>query len=276
MTEDYFSRTTSSQGSGIPFQLTAGGGRSVDELYDYGMSAEDATKSFDSAYAEANKSFSPFDSSRLNAERDRNVGLFNKAEGLGDVTGTLNALAKARGSNLTVGQQLSSGAARQYEEQSGPGRNSAIGSSMVRAQALLPFLQQDYAGAADEQKYADNKKAEAIGMASNIAQTLAGLATTYTNSLADFNAQKAGLTLDYAKGKSGMGLQAATTQSGNKLDLLKTQLSLRENARQFDETKRMQKQAAVPAFAGDVGFKPVGGPMRYSPAYLDYKAQYGL
>lgn len=267
------------------------GGISGDDLYNmFGMKPEKVYSDFDESYGKASNRFGPFDSSRLDTETERNAGLFDDARGIADVSETLGALQNARGANLTAGQQFANTASRKFTEQSQPGGNSGVGASMIRAQALLPFLQNDYEGAASERKYADTKKTEAINTASNVAQTLAGLATTYTQSLADYNSQKSNTALQFANQRTGLGLQASSVGRGNALDLLKTQLQLRENARQanmqntqqtrqqdFVEEQAKNKSSAVPAFSGSMGFQPTGGgAFQASPEYLAYKQRYGL
>lgn len=156
---------------------------------------------------------------------------------------------------------------------------------MVRAQSLLPFLQNDYQGAASEREYADSKKTEAINTASNVAQTLANLATTYTNSLANYNATKAGNSLDFAGTRTDLGLKASSVGQGNKLDLLKTQMQLAESARQANmqdaQSKRQynnrsQSSNPIPAFAGSMGFTSNAGAFTPTPEYTAYKSRYGI
>jgi hypothetical protein len=266
-------------------------GISGDELYNmFGTKPEKVYSDFDASYGKAANRFGPFDGSRLDTETERNEGLFDEARGIADVSETLGALQKSRGVNLAVGQQLAAGASRRFLEQSQPGGTSGVGASILRAQALLPFLQQDYEGAASERRYADTKKTEAINTASNVAQTLANLATTYTQSLADYNSQKANSALQFANQRTGLGLQASSVGRGNALDLLKTQLQLRENARQanlqdaarrreqdFVEDQASRRSEGIPAFSGSLGFQPTGGgAFQASPEYLAYKQRYGI
>lgn len=289
------SNITSNQKSGKKSPPVTG--ISGNNLNEFGMGSNDFYKDFDTSFAQAGAQFDPFDSSRLDEETERNRQLFSNARSIGNVGETLTALGNARSANLTAGQQLANNASQQFTEQSLPGGTSGVGASMIRAQALLPFLQQDYAGAADERKYADSKKAEAITTASGIAQTLAGLATSYTNSLANYNAQKAGMSLDFADRRASGGLDASRSQAGNRLDLLKTQLQLQENARQFDTSQNLNQSQfdfskqqyadhrqdlmfdrwnhKPPIFAGQMGFTPSGGVMRPTPEYVEYKNRHG-
>lgn len=285
-------KKTSKKDSSSPFPgITEISG---DDLYNmFGMGPDKTFSEFDTAYKKANATYGAFDSSRLDAERDRNVGLFSDASGIADVSETLGALERARGANLTVGQQLASGAANKFRETNRPGGNSEIGANMLRAQALLPFLQADYQGAAEERKYADSKKSEAISSAANVAQTLANLATTYTQSLADFNSNKAARTLDYAGTRTNLGLQASQVGQGNRLDLLKTQLQLAENKRQanmqnqlqqqqlqlqrdqFNQSKKGNSSSSIPEFRGYKGISTNTG-FQPSADYQAYLNQYGL
>jgi hypothetical protein len=196
----------------------------------YGMNPQEIGSNFDSAFQSAQAGYAPFpgDHSKI----DQLQALYGTVPQAFDVSGTLSSLDKARGTSLLTGQQASNNAATKFRESQQPGQYSNAGSEVLRAQSLLPYLQQDTQATADEGKYADTAKQNALSAASGIAQSLAQLQQQYTDSLASYNSQKANFGLNFAGQKTGMQLTASTANTQNHLELLKSMAQIAENARQ--------------------------------------------
>lgn len=198
----------------------------------FGMSPDEVTSQFNSAYAGANAGYSPFPDSgvkdRINLIKDQ----YDQVPQAYDVSGTINSLNQARKRNLLTGEQAANTSAQKFQESQQPGSANNIGAGVLRSQQLLPFLKQDSADAVDAGKYADKAKQDAVSQATSIASTLAQLEQTYTNSLASYNANKASFALDYANKQSGLALDSSQKSVTNYLDYYKTQAQVAENARQ--------------------------------------------
>lgn len=196
----------------------------------FGLTPDDVEGKFDASFGKAIAGYDPFPGDR--SKMDQLQSLYNSVPDAFDVSGTVGELNRTRGINLLTGEQAATTAARRFQEGQLPGSNSGAAASMLRAQALLPFLQNDQQAAAETGKYADSAKQNALGAAADIANSLAQLELAYTNSLANYNAQKANFGLGYAQGQTNLSLQASTVNTQNQLELLKTQAGLAEQARQ--------------------------------------------
>lgn len=195
----------------------------------FGMGPEETTKQFGDAYKSSTAGYAPFPGSRVEMgklqDTYENVGAAN------DVSGTVAALQKARGVNLLAGTNLAGGAADDYRASLAPGTAGAdAGAKMVRAKTLLPFLQADYAGAADEKGKVDSAKHQALTDSFTIASKLADLEKGYTDSLATYNSQKANFGVNFANAQTGLALDASSKKSTNALDAWKTSLEAQRTA----------------------------------------------
>lgn len=221
---DWTNGTPVSAGSTVTGQLN-----STPNIFNsYGMSPDTVNKQFGDDYSSATKGYAPFAGAGVRKGITRLEGEYGKVGSTFDVSDTINALQKSRNVNLQVGGQAANNAASKYAEESGPGGSGALGASMVRAKSLLPFLQADYQGAADEGRYKDSAKEKALAAGSDIANSLAKLELDYTNSLANYNSQKSNFGLNYANSKTGLALDASKLQSANAI----SSAQLAENARQ--------------------------------------------
>jgi hypothetical protein len=206
----------------------------------FGLTPDDISGKMDASYAKATAGYDPFpgDHSKI----DQLQALYGTVPQAYDVSDTVSALNKTRGTNLLTGEQAASTASKRFQDSQLPGGQSGAAAAMVRAQSLLPFLQQDQQAAGDVGKYADSAKQGALGAAANIATSLAQLEQDYTNSLASYNAGKANFGLNYAQGQSNLALQASTVNTQSKLDLLKNQSQIAENARQANLAAALQQR----------------------------------
>lgn len=196
----------------------------------FGIDPKQITDTFDSSFSKAEGKYEPFpgDHSKIDQLQD----VYNHSGEAFDVSGTLSALGDTRKANLLGGEQAANTAAHKFQETSAPGGQSGAGASMLRAQALLPFLQADTAAAGEQGKYADSAKQGALSAAANIANNLAQLQQQYTDSLASYNSNKANFGLNYAGAQSDLALKSSQSNIGNQLELYKTNAQIAENARQ--------------------------------------------
>lgn len=208
----------------------------------FGMSAGDITSGFGSAYSKATAGYAPFPGAPVQKSIAQLQGVYNGIPGAYDVSGTVNAMNAARQSALLTGQQASNTAAQSYTNAQQPGQYTGAGASVLRAQALLPFLNADTSAAADVGKYTDTAKQAASSASASIATQLAQLQQQYTNSLASYNSSKATFGLNYADQQQGLALQANSNQTQNAFDLYKTQAQLAENARQANLAALLQQR----------------------------------
>lgn len=206
----------------------------------FGMTPTQISSQFDSAYGKATAGYAPFPGNH--APIDQLQALYGTVGQAYDVTDTLKALDTTRGTNLLTGQQAANTAAQKFQEAQQPGQFNDVGASMLRANALLPFLNADNSAAADERKYADSAKQNALSASADIATKIAQLEQTYTDSLANYNSQKAQFGLNYAQGQSNLALQASTNQTQFQLDAAKTAAQIAENARQANLAAALQQQ----------------------------------
>lgn len=196
----------------------------------FGQTPAQTNSAFDSAYDTGVSKFDPFPTDRT--EMDQLQSLYGQVPTAYDVSGTVSKLDSARKTNLLTGQQASNNAAQKFQESQLPGQSNQTGAAMIRAQSLLPFLQNDTQGAADEGKYQDTAKQGALSAAAGIATTLANLEQNYNQSLASYNSSKAQAGLTYANDRTGLGLQASQLNTTSQLSLLQQQAQIAENARQ--------------------------------------------
>lgn len=217
---------------------------------DPSMGADDISGRFDASYEKAAGLYDPFpgDHSKIDQLQD----LYGTVGESYDVSDTLSALGATRKTNLLTGEQAANTAARKFGESSIPGASSGVGSSMIRAQALLPFLQQDTAAAGEERKYADSAKQDALKTASGIATTLAELQQSYTNSLASYNSSKANFGINYAGQQSDLALNASQGQANNQLEAWKVAAQIAESQRRdsqqqsnYEEEFDLRKKATA-------------------------------
>lgn len=208
----------------------------------FGLTPDDISGRFDDSFDTAVGKYDPFPGNR--SKIDQLQDLYGTVGDAYDVSDTLTALGSTRKANLLGGEQAANTVARKFEESSIPGSASGVGASMLRAQALLPYLQADTAAAAEEGKYKDSAKQNALGAAADIATKLAQLEQDYTNSLAAYNTNKANFGVNYAGQSSDLALKSSQANTANNLDWMKTQAQIAENARQANLQAALHTQDA--------------------------------
>ncbi len=206
----------------------------------FGMQPEESTAQFDTSYDKATGGYAPFEGDH--SKIDQLQSLYGTVGDSYDVTDTLTSLGATRKNNLLGGEQAANNAAQKYQESNTPGAMNGVGSSMLRAQALLPFLQADTQAAGEAGKYADSAKQQALGAAADIATKLAQLEADYTSSLATYNTNKANFGLNYAGAQTGNALKASQQNASNSLGWQTSQAQIAENARQANLQAALQTQ----------------------------------
>lgn len=191
----------------------------------FSMSPTTTGADFDSAYGTATAGYAPNPADHSMIDQYEN--LYKSVPSAFDVSGTVASLDKARSTSMLAGTQAANSAANKFQ-QDNTSQYAGAGASVLRAQSLLPFLQQDTAAAGDEGKYQDTAKQGALTTAAGIANNLATLQQQYTDSLATYNSQKAQFGLNYANDKTGLQLQSSTSQTQTALQAQ----SLAEQARE--------------------------------------------
>lgn len=190
---------------------------------------QNLSNQFNSTYSQATAGYAPFpgDHSKI----DQLQQLYGTVGSSYDVSGTVSAMDKARQANLLTGQQSANTAAAQMQN-SQPGVNNAAASTVLRAQSLLPFLNQSQQTTQSEGQYADTARQNALTAASGIANQLATLQQNYTDSLAAYNSQRANFGLNYASQQTGNTLALNNQNVQAMLGASTTQAQLSEQARQ--------------------------------------------
>lgn len=218
----------------------------------YGLTPSQVSNQFGAAYDSATAGYAPFPDNGTEADIGQLQGVFNNIPSAFDVSGTLGKVDTARQTALTTGVQAANTAATKFQQSQIPGASTGVGGSMLRAQALLPYMQSDTSAAASEGQYADSAKQTALTTAASIADQLATLQQNYTNSLASYNSGKAQFGLNFANDQTGMALQASTANTQAQLSASASAAQIAEQAREANlsaalSTQSQQSQAAQTA-----------------------------
>lgn len=198
---------------------------------------QDLSKQFDSSYTGAVAGYSPFPGDHSKIDQLQN--LYGTVGSSYDVSKTVGAMENARKTNLLTGEQASNTAAAQIQN-SQSGVNNAAAATVLRAQSLMPFLNQSQQATQSEGQYADSARQNALTAASGIANQLATLQQNYTDSLATYNSQRANFGLNYAGQQTGNTLALNNQNVQAMLGASTTQAQLSENARQANLQAALQ------------------------------------
>ncbi len=198
----------------------------------YGLSPDQTKANFQDAFKQAQQGYAPFQDSGVQDSIGKLSQQYGNVSDAYDVSGTLNAFNKANQNQLTAGESSANTASQKFQASQLPGMNSQLGASVIRSQALLPYLQQSTQNQLTASQYADSAKKEALNTSASIAGQLAQLQQTYTNSLAAYNSGRSNFALNYAQGQSGQQLDASKNQVSSWLQQQQNQGQLAENARE--------------------------------------------
>jgi hypothetical protein len=218
----------------------------------FGMTPTATTQAFDTAYSKGTADYAPFQDSGVQKAIGQLQDVYNNIPTAYDVSGTLKATDAARSAALTTGTQAANTAATKFQESQIPGASQGSGAAMLRAQALLPYMQADTTAAQAEGQYSDSAKQTALTTAASIADNLATLQQNYTNSLAAYNSGKAQFGLSYANDQTGLALTASTANTNAALQAQEAANAQAEQAREANlsaalSTQAQQSQAAQTA-----------------------------
>lgn len=226
----------------------------------FGETLQNVSSQFNSSYQNATAGYAPFPGNT--SKIDQLQALYNTVPSQYNVSGTVGAMEQSRKANLLTGQQASNTAAAQMQN-SQPGVNNAAASTVLRAQSLMPFLQQSQSAVASEGQYADTARQNALTAASGIANQLATLQQNYTDSLAAYNSQRANFGLNYATAQTGNTLALNNQNLQAMLGASTTEAQLSEQARQANLQAalqvRQQNSNPPPAVAASAPTQPQYG-----------------
>lgn len=198
----------------------------------YGITPDTTSQDFSNSYSQGVAQYAPFQDTGVQSSIGQLQGVYNNIPSAYNVSGTVAAMNQARQAALTTGQQASNTAASQYQQAQGPGQYSGAGASVLRSQALLPYMTADTQAAQSEGQYADTARQAALTTQASVANQIANLQQAYTNSLASYNSSKASFGLGYANDQTGLALQASTAATQAQLQQQQNQSQLAEQARE--------------------------------------------
>lgn len=257
-------------------KITGSDGSSMSSRF--GLTPGQVNSQFDTDFSAAQSGYAPFPGDR--SKMDQLQGVYEDVPDAFDVSETLRALGESRRSNLLTGEQAANTVASKFRESSIPGATSGVGASMLRAQALLPYLNESNAAVGKERGYADSAKQSALNTAAGIANQLVQLEKSYTDSLASYNSGKANFGLNYAGAKSSNAFRASENeQSGLALGLQAQRqaqqttnetLARADAERQRQLAMQLQRKAEIPVFNGQMA--SLG---RATPEYASYLQKTG-
>lgn len=150
-----------------------------------------------------------------------------------DPSAQVEARNNAIGYNTAAGGQAANNAASEYASRAAQSGASSLGAGVVKAQSMMPVLQQNAALKTEAADVAAKAHQEAANLASQVASTIGQLRTSYLQTLTGFVGQQQGLQLDTFKANQGVASDAANRQY--------QYASLQEQARQANQTAALQK-----------------------------------
>lgn len=208
----------------------------------YGMNPDQIKSGFTEAYGQASNAYDPFPAYDSLEDVSAYRNQLGQVPAAYDVSDTLSKMQGARRMNLNVGQMSANTVAQNFQATQLPGSANNIGASVLRAQSLLPYLQQDYQGAAAEGQYADSAKQKALDKSSEITNALAGLQSKYLDTLANYNSGKAKGSLDYANNLLSLQLQSSGQNQSDYLNYATEMAKLKESARSTNLNAALQNR----------------------------------
>jgi len=236
-TIDFINAKSPSSSAGLDgMQNAAAGG------INYGLTPDEINQRYQSAYDQGAAKFDPWDGSATKNAINLVRNDYGKVAKEYDTTEAIGSMQDLRRQSLLTGQNAANLASQKYQESQIPGQNNRVGSSMVRAQSLLPFLQADAEGLVQEKTYASEARRSALTESTRIASLLANLEQNYTNSLADYNTKKATTALNYAGETAKNQLTASYQNTNSYLDYYKTQAQIAEQARQANLSAALKER----------------------------------
>lgn len=148
-----------------------------------------------------------------------------------DPTAQVAARNNAIGYNTSAGNQAANNAGTQYANQAAQSGASGLGAGTVRAQNLMPVLQQNAALKTDAADVAAKSYQAAATLASQVAGTIGQLRTSYLQTLTGYAQGQQQLALDTYKAQQSSAATAAQTALGyasQRADLYKANLSAQQ------------------------------------------------
>lgn len=154
----------------------------------------------------------------LSKNPDDNLGeLTSSYAGVGaafDPSGQVAARNNAIGYNTSAGTQAANNAATEYSNRAAQSGGSQLGAGVVKAQAMMPVLQQNAALKTDAADVAAKAHQDAATLASQIASTIGQLRTSYLSNLTQYATGQQQLGLAQYQAQQAVAGQAAQTQLG--------------------------------------------------------------
>lgn len=192
----------------------------------------------------------------LSKSADANLGeLTSSYAGVGaafDPSGQVAARNNAIGYNTSAGTQAANNAATEYSNRAAQSGASQLGAGVVKAQAMMPVLQQNAALKTDAADVAAKAHQEAATLASQIAGTIGQLRMSYLGQLTQYAQGQQGLALDQYKAQQAVAGQAAQTQLGY------AQLQAQTYSQALAAKQQQSDQARLAAMGLLSAPKPVG------------------
>lgn len=159
---------------------------------------------------------------------DKQMGMLNdQYRGVKDAfnpSNTIRSFNESANLNLQLGQQAGNNAAQNFLATNPNDANAGTAAALIRAQSLLPTLQQNTQGRIDIAKYADESKQKALETSANIASTMASVKSQYTSTLANYRLGKANIAQNYDTMNSGNMFRAKELNMQNRQNNATNQL----------------------------------------------------
>jgi len=211
----------------------------------------------------------------MSTNPDQNLGeLLQSYAGVGaafDPTGQVQARNDAIGYNTSAGGQAANNAATEYANRAAQSGGSSLGAGVVKAQAMLPVMQQNAALKTDAADVAAKSHQQAVSLSSQIASTIGQLRNSYLQSITG-----------YATDQQRMQLQSGQFNAGMALDQQKFNYQREQDQRQQSlmaassgQLASTQKKAPG-AYSGYMGLQPTMAQFQPSQQYQAYQQLNGL
>lgn len=151
-------------------------------------------------------------SSNANSQMGELLKSYSAIPAAFDPTDQVNARNNAIGFNTAAGTQAANNAASEFANRASQSGGSALGAGVVKAQSMMPVLQQNAALRTDAADVAARAHQSAATLASQIAGTIGQLRTSYLQTLTGFVGNQQALALDTYKANQGVAGDAANRQ----------------------------------------------------------------
>lgn len=205
----------------------------------------------------------------MSTNPDQNLSeLLQSYAGVGaafDPSGQVQARNDAIGYNTAAGGQAANNAATEYANRAAQSGGSSLGAGVVKAQAMLPVMQQNAALKTDAADVAAKSHKEAATLSSQIASTIGQLRNSYLQSLTG-----------YATDQQRMQLQSGQFNAGMAWDREKFNYEKEQDTLLSAEREKQQTLQAAKAYQGYMGLQPTMGQFQPSSQYLAYQQLNGL